>query len=152
MQDLSDMQDLPQQHCHLLRVSTELRLEICRFAFQHDLDVIKSTPHSYNSIIPPFRGALALLHTCRTLRGESLDAIGPLATASRPAIENELLGLPISAMLNSCFRLAATTEEILFNETFARMGAGLRHIEKACGLLALARRAKEYERVGRGND
>jgi hypothetical protein len=149
MQDLSDMQNLPQQNCHLLRLPTELRFEICRFAFQHDLDVIKSTPYSYNSTTPPFRGALALLHTCRTLRGESIDAIEPLARASRRAIAEELLDLPISAMLNSCFRRAATAEELFFDEIVVRIGTGLRHIEKACDLLALARRANEYERVGR---
>jgi len=140
MSDQSSMQDSSQQSCHLLKLSTELRLEICRLAFQHDVDVLRSTPYSYNSTNSPLRGALALLHTCRTLRLDSIDGIEPLARASKSAFVDEWLNLRPSMMLSACFDRAA---ELHFRDTFRRMGTGVEHIEKVCDLLALARRGGE---------
>jgi hypothetical protein len=128
-------------------LSTELRLEICRFAIQIDLNVIKSTPHTYESMTPPFRGALALLHTCRTLRVESIDAVEPLARTSRSALEDERLGLPTSMMLCSPSRTAESTDEKLFQDTFRRRGSSVRKIKKVCDLLALARSVNDKTSV-----
>jgi hypothetical protein len=133
------MQDPPQQNCPLFNVSTELRLEICRFAVQQDLDVIKSVPHSYDLTDPPFRGALALLPTCRALRVESIDAIEPLARTSRSVLEHEWVGLLTSMMLCSHSRPAESTDEKLSQGTVRRVGSSVRKIKKVCELLAVAR-------------
>lgn len=56
----------PEQDCPLFKLPTELRLEICRFAIQHALDLISPPPntnHKY-SAAQTTRGALALLYTC----------------------------------------------------------------------------------------
>lgn len=90
MQDQSKMENAPRQNCPLLKLSTELRLEICRVAIQHDLGGIKSTPNSFNPTFRPLLGALALPHNCRTLRAESIDAMGSLAQASKTALQTEI--------------------------------------------------------------
>jgi hypothetical protein len=72
-----------------MRLPTELRLEICCLAFQHDLNVITAAPEQHNLAKPPYRGALALLHTSHTLRTECLDAVQPLALAVRDAMDAE---------------------------------------------------------------
>jgi hypothetical protein len=76
-----------QQNCPLLKLPTELRLQIIGHAFQHDLDLIKFEPASYDSANPPHHGVLALLRTCRTLRAECVDAIEPLTGAYKDALD-----------------------------------------------------------------
>lgn len=137
MQDQSNTQDLTQQDCRLLKLSTELRLEICRFAIQHELNAIKSTPYSYNSTTPPFRGALALLHTCRTLRLESIDALEPLALASRSALRDEWGGIPLMAVSQGRRRRRMKKEEP--ERPYEHLTTSGSHAKKACKVLALAR-------------
>lgn len=83
MPDQLNMQNSPQQNCPLLKRSTELRLGIYQHVYQLDLDAIFSTPISYHPASMPMRGALALLHTCRTIRTESADAFVPFAPQGR---------------------------------------------------------------------
>lgn len=82
----------PEQNCPLFKLSTELRLEICRFAIQQALDLVHPPPNTkYRySAAQTTRGALALLYTCRTLRAESSDAMEPLAKASKSALKSEI--------------------------------------------------------------
>lgn len=153
MQDQSNMQVSPQQDCPLLKLSTELRLEICRFAFQHDLDVIHSTPTSYNSASRPLRGALALLHTCRALRTEGIDATGPLAQASKSALRSEVDLTELELMA-----VGAISYISLFGEqksryadlvkVLIRLRSSMRHIAKVCTVLANARKADEQKITG----
>lgn len=75
---------------------TELRLRIYRFALQDNIDsiLITESPHSRSTFITtvlefplqPFLGGLALNHTNRAIRRESLDAFTPLWGAHQTAI------------------------------------------------------------------
>lgn len=142
------MQDSPQQNCHLLKLSTELRLEICRFTIQHDLTAIKSTPHSYNSTTQLFRGALALLHTCRTLRTESIDAMDPLARAWKFDLDMEWVdadaSLFVERLLGTLGRRQITEQP---DASFERLNASIGHMDKVCEVLALARSVDEKSSV-----
>jgi hypothetical protein len=144
------MQNVPHQDCPLFKLSTELRLEICRFAIQQDLNVISSTPHSYNSASRPLRGALALLHTCRALRAESIDAMEPLARAFLFALYddevNAIMADSTSLMIDIPGTRAGTTE----THTAARhtwppqpMTASRLKAEKVYDLLAFTRAIDE---------
>ena len=140
MPDRSNVPASLQQDCPFLKLSTELRLEICRFAIQHDLDVIKTTPEFYNSARPPLRGALALLHTCRALRVESIDAMEPLAQAWNFTLGMEWLDAPYGRR-----RRRRNTEQ---PETlFERLDSSMSQIEKVCELLALAHGVNEKTSV-----
>lgn len=79
-----------QQDSHLLNLPSELRIMIYGVALQ-DVLVYKAAERKYEGDPTialalhhrslPFMGALALLHTCRELRNEGLDAFKPLARA-----------------------------------------------------------------------
>lgn len=148
MQDQPNMQDSPQQDCPLLKLSTELRLEICRFAIQHDLDIVSSTPDSYNSVSRPLRGALALLHTCRTLRAEGIDAMLPLAQASKSALQSRIdlteVEMNSIAEYDSGFMFARAGHESRFAgliRATIRLESSLNKIDEVCSALAGARGA-----------
>jgi len=83
-----------QHNCPLLELPTELRLRIYELAFEDITDGIESdTTHEQRlhqdsdtrweslsrAAQPIFVGALGLLHTSRSLRRESLDALAPRA-------------------------------------------------------------------------
>jgi hypothetical protein len=86
----ANVPETSQQNCPLLKLLTELRLQIYGHVFQHDLDLIRSAPASYDSAKARHRGVLALLRTCRTLRIECVDTIEPLAGAYKDALLAEL--------------------------------------------------------------
>lgn len=85
------MQEGSQQNCPLMKLSTELRLEICKYAFQHDVEAIHTAPESYDSSQPPYSSVLALLYTSRTLRAECIDAVDPLALACLNALNAQTI-------------------------------------------------------------
>ena len=143
----------PEQNCALFKLSTELRLEICRFAIQHDLDLIKPPPNTEPrySAAQTTRGALALLYTCRTLRAESIDAMEPLAKASKSALQAEI------HLAESDLDYSATTRDMriswfVFRITHGyelyRLQATMTEIDEVCSVLAFAREADEKMRAG----
>ena len=141
----------PEQNCSLFKLSTELRLEICRFAFQHTLDLINPPPHTKHrySAAQTTRGALALLYTCRTLRAESIDAMEPLAKASKSALQSEidLSGSRHSAAVRDMSQLvfvARPSLEYQWNQLKTMV-----EIDVVCSVLALAREADKMMRAGR---
>lgn len=146
-----DIPRSPEQNCPLLRLSTELRLEICRFAIQHALDLINPPPntkHKY-SAAQTTRGALALLYTCRILRAESIDAMEPLAKASKSALQSEIdfSESRYSAAVRDISQLlfvARPSLEYEWNQLKT-----MAEIDVVCSVLALAREADEMMRAGR---
>jgi hypothetical protein len=157
-QEQSKTQDPPRQACPLLKLSTELRLEICRYAIQHDLEIIKLIPQSYyrRRGPPPIRGALALLHTCRTLRVESIDAMEPLADALESSLEarkedvestliaseNSPSPVGMRAVLDRCALQATCCRELSMLES------SLFEIDEVCSLLEFARETEENKTNG----
>lgn len=95
----ADMADQSQQNCPLMRLPTELRLRIYKFAFDDIFDDIKSDAANKRQLLqktegmaaqwlsisrtdyPIFVGVLGLLHTSSELRRECLDALGAPAKA-----------------------------------------------------------------------
>jgi hypothetical protein len=141
----------PEQNCPLFKLSAELRLEICRFAIQHTLDLINPPPntkHRY-SAAQTTRGALALLYTCRTLRAESIDAMEPLAKASKSALQYEidLSGTRYSAAVRDMSQLVFVARPSLEYEW--NQLKTMAEIDVVCSVLALAREADEMMRAGR---
>lgn len=86
----SSFADHAQQDSHFLKLPSELRIMIYDLALQ-DVLVYKVAERRYEEDPTialalrhrslPFLGALALLHTCRELRNEGLNAFKPLARA-----------------------------------------------------------------------
>lgn len=153
MQDQLNVQDSPQQDCSLLQLSMESQLEICRFAFHHDLDAIRSTPTSYNSAPRPLRGALALLHTCRALRTEGIDAMEPLAQASKSAIQSEVDPIELELIAvdaNSYLSLFGEQESRYTGlvKVLVRLGSNMRRVAEVCSVLANARDADKKKTSG----
>lgn len=77
-----------QLHCPLMTLPTEMRIMIYKFALQHILDdaydkapgqtrVLHGVKNSRgdSNRLPFYTGALALVHTNRTIRAESLDTL-----------------------------------------------------------------------------
>ena len=78
----------PQLQCPLMTLPIEMRIMICKFALQHILDdaydeapgqkrvshAVKNSRGDSNRV-PFYTGALALVHTNRTIRAESLDTL-----------------------------------------------------------------------------
>lgn len=152
-QDQSRMQNQPHQDCPLLKLSTELRLTICRLAIQHDLDVINSSPDSYDSASRPLRGALALLHTCRTLRVESIDAMVPLAQTSKSALQSEidLTEIEITAVNMSSTGFVFGTQASRYGHLMCvllGLALSMKKIDEVCSLLANARDADNKRTAG----
>ena len=78
----------PQRYCSIMDLPTEMRIMIYNFSLQRILDGIhdaapadKRLPHAVRKPrgdpdgLPFYTGALALIHTNRTIRAESLDAL-----------------------------------------------------------------------------
>lgn len=149
----SEAPNSAERSCPLFKLSTELRLEICRVAIQHALDLVNPPPNTNSrcSAAQTTRGALALLYTCRTLRAESIDAMEPLAKASKCALQSEI-NLARSRYL--------TTVEAMsdFESKFAAfltlecelhpMQSKMTEIDEVCSVLAFAREADEKIRAG----
>lgn len=135
--------DSPGQDCSFLRLPAELRLEIYRLAFQQDLDAINTTPQFYKIASKPFRGALACLHTSRTLRTESIDAIGTFAQESRAALQEQArLANPYTdAVVESWFArgVKAKASVMAAWSNSRRLHIGTLKIEEVCNVLRLAR-------------
>jgi hypothetical protein len=157
--------ELAQQNCPLLRLPTELRLQICGHAFQHDLDLIKYTPASYDSAKPPHRGVLALLRTCRTLRVECIDAIEPLAGAYKDDLlaESRLSGAHMESLSAAYAVVLGPVRASVVNPGLIalRQAANclrdsLMEIERVCSLMRRARstdrtvKAHVRAKLGRG--
>jgi len=84
----------PHCHCGIMKLPTEMRIRIYDFALLHLLDAVYiETPsdtklyrpikksRSDSSVVPFYTGALALIHTNRTIRAESLDVLASLMLA-----------------------------------------------------------------------
>lgn len=82
---------------------TEMRITICNFALQHILGEVhdaapadKRLPHAVKKPrddpdgVPFYTGALALIHTNRTIRAESLDALASRMLAHVARFEAEI--------------------------------------------------------------
>lgn len=135
-----------QQRCHLLKLSPELRLEICRLAFQLDADLIGCKPESYDSTLPPYRGTLALLRTCHALRAECLNAVERLAVATKDSMRDELdlfvtsVDVARDAWYEG-FPLWPFEDITVFPETEECMRLAVVKIEEVCRVLASAKAA-----------
>lgn len=148
----------PEQDCPFFKLPTELRLEIFRFAIQHALDLVNPPPNTdYRySATQTTRGALALLYTCRTLRAESIDAMEPLANASRSSLQSEIhhfessTEAAIMTMTADHARFIAyiTTLDYELNHLQSRMT----EIDEVCSVLAFAREADAKIKAGGGTD
>lgn len=142
-----------ERNCPIFKLPTELRLEICRLAFQHTLDLV-SPPDKTKSRSPAIqttRGALALLYTCRTLRAESIHAMEPLAKASKLALQSEI------HLARSMYSTIAENMSDTVSNFFAPltlefgshpMQSKMTEIEEACSVLAFAREADEKMSAG----
>jgi hypothetical protein len=141
-----------EQNGPLFKLSTELRLKICRFAIQHALDLVSPPPNDeYKySAIQTTRGALALLYTCRALRAESIDAMEPLANAAKASLQSEIhthakvnadmafLG-GLDAKIAACMGLDSVS---------LRLRSSMDEIDGVCSVLTFAREADEKMRAG----
>jgi hypothetical protein len=154
-----------QQNCPLLKLPTELRLQIFGHAFQHDLDLIKYSPASYDSAKPPHRGVLALLRTCRTLRVECIDAIEPLAGAYKDDLlaELRLSGAHIGSLLSAYAVILGPARSnvmgpglVALREATNCLRVSLAKVEGVCSLMRRARftdrtvKAHVKAKLGRG--
>jgi hypothetical protein len=153
--------DPAQQNCPLLRLPTELRLQIYGHAFQHDLDLIKYEPASYDSATPPHRGVLALLRTCQTLRVECVDAIEPLAGAYKDDLlaELRLSGAHMESLSIALLPARANMMKpglVALREAANCLRDSLMEIERVCSLMRRARftdrtvKAHVRAKLGRG--
>lgn len=92
----------PQHHCPLMTLPTEMRVTIYKFALQHVLDEVfdsapvhKELSHAVRKSrgdpdgVPFYSGALALTHTNRTIRAESLDTLATLMLAHVDRLEDK---------------------------------------------------------------
>ena len=151
----------PKQDCSLFELSTGLRLEICRFAIQHALDLINPPPNTKYRYSAPrtTRGALALLYTCRTLRAESIDAMEPLAKASKSALQSEMhlagsrYSVDVEDMSGDDSGFLAWT---IFEHELNQLQTSMNGIKEVCSVLAFAREADEKmsagEKMGRARE
>jgi hypothetical protein len=146
-----------QQNCPPLKLPTELHLQIYRHAFQHDLDLIKYAPASYDSATPPHRGVLALLRTCQTLRIECVDAIEPLAGAYKDALlaELRLSGAHMESLLSVYAAILGPARAnvmkpglVALREATNCLRVSLTKIERVCSLM---RRARSTDRTVRAH-
>lgn len=142
------MQEESQQNSPLMKLPTELRLEICKHAFQHDMEILDAAPIRYKSVKHPYRGALALLCTSRTLRTECLDAVEPIAIACRDAFRAEADLLRVDAKaLNALFPSRSSARDFhaafVLRSRLAGRRIGVEKIEGVCGLLVASRKADE---------
>jgi hypothetical protein len=84
----------PQQDCPLMKLPTELRIRIYKFATEHLMDTLyaQSTTRSGTTLQDHafYSAVLALPHTSRTLRAESLDTLEHLVLARLEQLSNEL--------------------------------------------------------------
>jgi hypothetical protein len=142
-----------EQNCPLFRLSTELRLEICRFAIQHALDLISPPPntnHKY-SAVQTTRGALALLYTCRALRTESIDAMEPLANAARSSVQSEI-DLAYSRRCAAVKSVRGSKAQFAAYSSFDNVLKGLLwkmvDTDEVCSVLAFAREADKMRARG----
>jgi hypothetical protein len=110
-------------------------------------------PHFYDSASRPLRGALALLHTCRTLRVESIDAMEPLAQASKSALRIELDLTESRKAAVDVFSIDTKVDaevsryiDLLFALVCSRTGT--KKIDEVCSVLAGARGADEKRAAG----
>lgn len=143
----------PEHTCPLFKLPTELRLKICRLAIQHALDLV-ITPDNTKSTCPAIqttRGALALLYTCVTLRAESIDAMEPLAKASKSALQSEIdlaRSMYSATAENISDTVSNYAEFLTLTSELHPMQLKMTEIEEACSVLAFAREADEKMSAG----
>lgn len=142
-----------EQSCPFFKLSTELRLEIFRFAIQQALDLVNPPPgtnYKYSKT-QTTRGALALLYTCRALRTESIDAMDHLAKASRTSLRSEI------HLVRSTYWAAIkdTSEDgeqfaacLSLHHTLDQLDARMTEVDEVLSVLAFAREADEKMRAG----
>jgi hypothetical protein len=140
----------PEQNCPFFKLSTELRIEICRFAIQHTLDLV--SPPSNNSYkcsaILTTRGALALLYT---LRAESIDATKPLANAAKSSLEFEIdiaRCRANAAMESSGDFYSKVMTYTSLDRVSMRLESSMAELDEVCFVLACAREADEKMSAG----
>jgi hypothetical protein len=147
----------PKQNGPLFKLSTELRLEICRFAIQHALDLVSPPPNTnykYSSL-QTTRGALALLYTCKTLRAESIDAMEPLVNASKHSLQSEIdlaYSRRYAAVQSTSGSHAKFYAYASFDSVLLRLGSSMTGINEVCSVLAFAREADKKVRSGDKTD
>ena len=101
-----------QQGCPLMNLPTELRIIIYNFALQHILDAIDDEvpanrrlsqplhkPRGHRGGVLFYSGALALTHTSRTVRAESLDALATHMVAHAVRSMAEAQSIAVSALV-----------------------------------------------------
>jgi hypothetical protein len=161
--DMPDMQNPSQHDCPLLKLPTELRLEIFRLAFQDYLDVISAPARDFYSLshLPALSaaelstGALALLDTCRTLRIEAVDAMEPLANASKSTLQSwiDIVESRKKALSRDRRDLHVSLPALLeLDWNLKYFKSNIVKIGQVCSVLALAREADGKIRVGREMD
>jgi len=161
--NIPDMQNPGKHDCPLFILPTELRLEIFRLAFKDYLDIISTPAKDFYSLsfLPDLSaaelstGALALLDTCRTLRVEGVDAMEPLANASKSTLQSwiDIIESRKKALSRDRRDLHVSLPALLeldwnlkyFKTTMVKIG-------QVCSVLALAREADGKTRVGREMD
>ena len=139
--------------CPLFKLPTELRLEICRLAIQHALDLVSPSDKTRSKCpaIQTTRGALALLYTCRILRAESIRAMEPLAKASKLALQSEIdlaRSMYSATAENMSDTVSNFVEFLTLTFELHPMQLKMTEIEEACSVLAFAREADEKMSAG----
>lgn len=92
----------------MMKLPTEMRVRIYEFALQHILDAIYDEAPSHEKLWRPiatshtgkpfYIGAIALTHTNRTIRAESLDILPTLMLAHTKRLEGEIRNVAGSAV------------------------------------------------------
>ena len=104
---------LSQQNCPLMKLPTELRIIIYNLALQHILEAIYDEVPTNRRLSQPltkprghrdggvlfYEGALALTHTSRTIRAESLDALATHMVAHAGRFMAEAQRIAVSALV-----------------------------------------------------
>jgi hypothetical protein len=116
----------PQQDCSLMKLPTELRIRIYELAMGHVIDdlyaqlsstgpeahdPVSRLPAPYN-ITTFYSAVLALPHTSRTLRAESLDTLQHLVLARLVQLSDDLFGLNSSLVPLNCEKFRISTREL----------------------------------------
>lgn len=97
-----------QDPCPMMKLPTEMRVRIYGYALQHILDAIYDEAPSHEKPWRPVKtshtgksfyiGAIALTHTNRTIRAESLDILPTLMLAHIKRLEGEIRNVAGGAM------------------------------------------------------
>jgi hypothetical protein len=143
----------PQQASPLMKLPTELRIQIYALAFEHTMDKIATDKDQLHPVTwqregykltPFYSGAFALPHTNRTLRAESLDTLAGLALAR----VDQLLAESASRHNSAAQRLNAANAEgfnafaLALAETFEeamKLNKSIYRLGYICGVMGWER-------------